>query len=89
LVGSLSDGAILIMRLPWRQREGGIQFHKRLILTDVGGVLLDPGIDEGKPGETYYIKLLSDSECADEFKLFNKPSEAYDLVDSIVVQGQV
>jgi hypothetical protein len=73
----------------WRQREGGIQFHKRLILTDVGGVLLDPGLDEGKTGETYDISLLRDSEWADEFKLFNNPSGAYDLVDSVLVHGQV
>ena len=73
----------------WRQRIGGIQFHKRLILTDMGGVLLDPGLDEGKPGEMYDIKLLHDSECANEMRLFNTRSGAHDLVDSIVVQGQV
>jgi hypothetical protein len=39
----------------WRQRQGGIQFHERLIITDVAGVLLDPGLDEGKPGEKYDI----------------------------------
>ena len=73
----------------WRQRIGGIQVHKRLILTDMGGVLLDPGLDEGKPGEMYDIKLLHDSECANEMRLFNTRSGAHDLVDSIVVQGQV
>jgi hypothetical protein len=56
----------------WSQKSGGIQFHERLIVTDVGGVLLDPGFDEGKVGETYDIRLLSLAECQsylDRFKL--------------------
>ena len=71
----------------WSQKPAGIQFHERLIITDVGGVLLDPGIDEGKPGEMYDIRLLTNSECVEYFGRFNKPSATYDLVDSIVIQG--
>jgi len=71
----------------WSQKPGGIQFHERLIITDIGGVLLDPGIDEGKAGETYDIRLLTNSECVEYFGRFNKSSAAYDLVDSAAVQG--
>jgi hypothetical protein len=73
----------------WRQRQGGLQFHERLIITDIGGVLLDPGFDEGKPGETYDIRLLHNSECTQYLKRFDKLSLAYDLVDNIEVRGQI
>jgi hypothetical protein len=71
----------------WSQKPAGIQFHERLIVSDIGGVLLDPGIDEGKAGETYDIRLLTSSECVEYFERFNQSSAAYDLVDSIVIQG--
>ena len=71
----------------WRQRQGGIQFHERLIITDVAGVLLDPGLDEGKPGEKYDITLLPNSECPQYLKRFDKLSPAYDLVDFIEISG--
>lgn len=71
----------------WRQRPAGIQFHERLIITDRGGVLLDPGIDEGKPGETYDIRLLSSVECVEYFGRFDRSSSSYDLVESVSIQG--
>jgi hypothetical protein len=64
----------------WGQREGGIQFHERLILTDIGGVLIDPGIDEGKAGETYDLRLLSVVEIGDYLQRFQDRSSAYELV---------
>jgi hypothetical protein len=64
-----------------------VQFHVRFIATDIGGVILDPGIDEGKPGETYdIIRILSSAECAELFKQFTG-SQTYDLVDSTDING--
>jgi hypothetical protein len=37
----------------WQERNNGVLFHERLIVTDIGGVLIDPGIDEGRAGELY------------------------------------
>jgi len=71
----------------WSQRPAGVQFHERLIVTDRGGVLLDPGIDEGKPGETYDIRLLSGAECDEYFRRFGGSSTSYDLVESIGIRG--
>src|SRR5262249_31965846 len=74
----------------WRQKSGGVQFHKRMIITDIGGVILDPGFDEGKDGETYeFFNLLSSSECGKLFELFDKGSPTYDLVDSTIVRGTI
>ena len=69
----------------WRQRAGGRQFHERVIATDIGGVLLDPGIDEGKQGEVYVLRRVRDSQ---EFlDRFVAGAGVYDLVDSAVVNG--
>jgi len=54
-----------------------------MIVTDIGGVILDPGVDEGKEGETYdIVSLLNGVECDKIFKTFDKSSLTYDLVDS-------
>jgi len=71
----------------WRQREGGLQFHERLIVTDIGGVVVDPGIDEGKAGETYDLRLLSDTEIGSYFERFDKTTAEYDLVDECEIVG--
>ncbi len=42
----------------WKQREGGEKLHHRYILTDIGGVKFDPGLDEGAPGENVELILL-------------------------------
>jgi hypothetical protein len=86
LPGVIPRGLSLNANL-WSQKSAGIQFHERLIITDLGGVLLDPGIDEGKSGETYDMRLITNSEIIDYFGRFNKLSPAYELVDSIMIQG--
>src|SRR5262249_30268462 len=48
----------------WSERGGRVQFHKRLIVTDVGGVEIDPGIDEGPAGETYDLRLVGKQEIS-------------------------
>lgn len=43
----------------WRQRNGGEKLHNRYILTDIGGVKFDPGLDEGPDGESCEVILLA------------------------------
>jgi hypothetical protein len=42
----------------WKQRDGGEKLHNRYILTDIGGVKFDPGLDEGDQGESVEVILL-------------------------------
>lgn len=42
----------------WAKRHGGEKFHQRFILTDIGGVEVDPGLDDGKEGESFKVMLL-------------------------------
>jgi hypothetical protein len=71
----------------WKERNGGLQFHERLIVTDVGGVLVDPGIDDGAPGETYDLRLLSKVEVPVYLKKFTQATAPYDLIDQQRITG--
>lgn len=42
----------------WIERSGGEKFHQRFILTDIGGVEVDPGLDDGNAGESFKVMLL-------------------------------
>lgn len=42
----------------WIARPGGEKFHQRFILTDIGGVEVDPGLDDGNKGESFKVMLL-------------------------------
>lgn len=68
----------------WVERPGGEKFHQRFILTDIGGVEVDPGLDDGKKGEGFKVMLLkkkmfekhwSDHIAAPAFDLAEDPVE--------------
>lgn len=42
----------------WVERPSGEKFHQRFILSDIGGVEVDPGLDDGKEGESFKAMLL-------------------------------
>jgi stress response protein SCP2 len=42
----------------WQQRDGGAVMHARYVLTELGGVRFDYGLDEGEDGETADVVLL-------------------------------
>lgn len=64
----------------WERRPGGLQFHERLIATDLGGVLLDPGLDDGNEGETYTLRLLGRDESLEYLDKFEVRSSPYNLL---------
>jgi len=58
LVSSLPrDLAVTFVR--WEQNAQGDHLHPRYILTDIGGVHFDSGLDSGEPGETTDVRLLT------------------------------
>jgi hypothetical protein len=71
----------------WKERGGGIQFHKRLIVTDVGGVEIDPGIDEGPAGETYDLRLVGKQEVPRLLAKFSQATAPYDVVEQQCAVG--
>jgi len=42
----------------WKERTGGPRLHERYILTELGGVKVGPGLDDGKEGEEFEVMLL-------------------------------
>jgi hypothetical protein len=67
----------------WKIRAGGVQFHERLLVTDLGGVVVDPGIDDGQAGEIYTLRLLGRKESQTYLSKFALPTAPYDLVEQI------
>ena len=51
-----SDYRVKLKR--WIARPGGEKFHQRFILSDIGGVEVDPGLDDGNEGESFKVMLL-------------------------------
>jgi hypothetical protein len=41
----------------WIEKLHGLQFHERYILTELGGVKVDPGLDEGPEGHSFLLEL--------------------------------
>lgn len=58
MAGRLPAG-ITVEFARWSQRDGGEKLHNRYVLTDIGGVMLGVGLDEGFRGETDDLMLMS------------------------------
>jgi hypothetical protein len=43
----------------WSQMPGGLGMHPRFLLTDLGGMHFENGLDEGEPGEKTLVKPLT------------------------------
>jgi len=57
LPGIIPAGMLVTLQR-WKKREGGKSLHGRYILTDVGGIRVEPGIREGNAGEDFEVDLL-------------------------------
>lgn len=66
-----AEAAKMAARLPhgatidfvrWGQRAGSEKLHNRYVLTDIGGVALGTGLDEGQAGETDDVLLLTPAQ---------------------------
>jgi len=62
----------------WRERDGGEKLHGRYILTDVGGVSFQIGLDEGKTGETEDIDLMDRAKYLKRWSQYASNEPAFD-----------
>jgi hypothetical protein len=58
-MGTRLPAGILIEFVRHKAKPGGEKLHNRYILTDLGGVSLGTGLDDGDEGETDDVQLLS------------------------------
>jgi hypothetical protein len=86
-LGAALPPGITISASLWSERNGGEQFHERLIVTDIGGIVIDPGLDDGPVGETYKLRLISKLELPRYLVKFVPGTGPYDLVEQECVTG--
>jgi hypothetical protein len=72
---------IAIEFVRWRQKHGGEKLHNRYVLTDVGGVSLGVGLDEGREGETDDVLLLPRAQYLHRWAQYVEESGAFECVD--------
>ncbi|MBR0696732.1 hypothetical protein [Bradyrhizobium lablabi] len=85
-LGAALPQGVSVSAFLWSERKDGEQFHERLIVTDIGGVVVDPGIDDGPIGEIYKLRLISKLEVASYLAKFTSAGP-YDLVEQEAVSG--
>jgi hypothetical protein len=66
----------------WKQRAGGEKLHNRYVLTDLGGVALGTGLDEGAEGETDDVLLLPRAQYELRWSQYVGAAGAFELVDA-------
>jgi hypothetical protein len=73
----------------WDRMNRGERMHPRYILTEVGGLRIEKGLDEGKPGETTDVSLLDLDLCSARMREFDERTPAYRLVDKkVTIDGR-
>jgi len=63
-------------------------FHARYVLTERGGIRIDWGLDQGKPGETTHISLMDEGIWQECWESFQDGAKVFQLIDSVIVEGK-
>ncbi len=71
----------------WKERQGCEKLHNRYILTDIGGVIFNVGLDEGKQGETDDVTLMDRKQYELRWNQYTGSNPAFELVDEIEIVG--
>jgi hypothetical protein len=71
----------------WHQRPGGETLHHRYILTELGGVSLLHGFDEGPPSETNEINIQSKDAYDLRWAQYAGAPPAFDWADEVPIVG--
>jgi len=71
----------------WAERPGGEKLHPRYILTDIGGVRVEVGLDSGDPGQTTDVSLLDRRLYEERWKDFQPASAAFEYKAEIRITG--
>lgn len=67
----------------WREWPGGEDFHARYVLTDVGGLRIDAGLDE-KQGQTTDVARMGIALVRDRLKTLERDATVYELVGPVL-----
>ena len=75
---SILPADVLLTVYRWKNREGGEKLHNRYILTDIGGVSFNTGLDEGDSGTTDDVSRLSADTYAKRWSDYAGPNLAFE-----------
>lgn len=67
----------------WREKLKGEDFHARYVLTDIGGLDINAGLDEA-PGQTTDVRRMGIAVCQQRLKDFQRDAETYELVEPVL-----
>lgn len=90
---SLIAAGIELRLIRWKQRTDGREIHARYILTEIGGISFDPGLDEGEIGELVQLTLLEPSIYKQVWTDYqhtpssNELVTTYEYYDEVVITG--
>lgn len=84
---SLLPRGMKISFLVWEQIEGSETLHPRYVLTDLGGIRIEHGLDEGNDGETTDIALLDSNIYAQRWRDYQRNTSPFRLIDEIAISS--
>ena len=87
LPGIIPNGLTLIVHR-WKNRTSGEKLHNRYILADIGGVQFGCGLDEGDPGTTDDISLLSADSYSRRLNEYSGIAHTFELEGKITIEGE-
>jgi hypothetical protein len=71
----------------WKEMVSGDELHPRYILSDVGGVRFERGLDSGEPGQTVDVSLLSETLYRKRWADYQRSSATFTYVDEVTITG--
>ena len=80
MAGRLPAGATVEF-VRWSQKRGGEGLHNCYVLTDIGGVMIGTGLDEGRPGETDDLLLMPRAQYERRWAQYVTAHGTFDCVD--------
>lgn len=83
----LIPNGVQIKLVRWKLRPGGEDFHARYVLTDLGGLRFERGLDSGEAGQTTDVSLLDEAVYVRRYEGFQVATAAFDFEDDHTVTG--
>ena len=65
----------------WVEKEGSESLHNRYILTNIGGVSFQHGLDKGKDGQTDIVAILDRESYLLRLSQYDRKSNTFDLAE--------
>jgi hypothetical protein len=71
----------------WTEKFGGEKIHARYVLTNLGGLRYETGLDEGNTGETTDVSILDKTLFERRWDNYQRATAAFDFADEVEIQG--